>query len=119
MVASHFGRILQLLDAPAELEEASADRGIGDAFEVAGNELVGHAEARGDGAEMVLDEGAVVAGIGRIGELDVRAGRQRNEAPGLHADVEHAVDGAAGIEAGDRPVRVADEETIRRCRVVT
>ena len=56
-----------MLDPPTKRDEADADRGIGHAFEVAGHELVGNAEFGGDGADLVLDEGAIVVGVGRIG----------------------------------------------------
>ena len=105
----HNHRMLKLLDAVAELDQPGADRGIGDAFEIARNQLVGNAEAGGDGADVVLDEGTVIARIGRFKELNIGAWRQRDQAAWLHADLQHAARGRSVVQARDRSVGIADE----------
>ena len=104
----HHHVVLQLLDAAAELDQPGADRGIGDALQVARDQLVGQAQPGRDGAQVVLHEGRVGVVLGRVREADVGAGRQRDQAAGLHAHGQRA----AGVGAGKparRAVGIGDE----------
>ena len=100
--------VLQLLDAAAELDQPGADRGIGHALQVARDQFVGQAQPRRDGAQVVLHEGRVGVVLGRVRKADVGAGRQRDQAAGLHAHGQRA----AGVGAGEparRAVGIGDE----------
>ena len=104
----HHHVVLQLLDAAAKLDQPRADRGIGDALQVARDQLVGQAQPGRDGAQVVLHEGRVGVVLGGVREADVGAGRQRDQAAGLHAHGQRAA-GVGAREPARRAVGIGDE----------
>ncbi len=90
---------LQRLHPPAELEQAGADRGVVDLAEIAGEQLVGEADAGGDGVELDPHVLAVTAGVGGGRELHVLARRQVLD----HARLEALDPPALGVGRGLAP----------------
>ena len=102
--------VLEHLAAAAELEQAGADRGVVHPAQIAGQLLVGDAHGGGHRPELDAQELRVgAAHIRRVGELDVLAGFQDLQSPGLQAGECDALaigrtlaqEGVLGALAGD------------------
>jgi hypothetical protein len=84
--------VLELLDAPPELELALAQARVVRLAEVTGDVGVGHAHRGAAGEQRaVLERLVAPANVGGIGELDVLARQKQLHRAGLQADQRGAV----------------------------
>ena len=100
---------LQRLHPPAELQQSGADRGVVDLAEVAGQQLVGEADAGGDRVQLHPHVLGVAAAGGGRGELHVLAGRQVLDHAGLEGLDPAAVGVGRGLAERLLVVRAGDE----------
>ncbi|MCY1308393.1 hypothetical protein D9M70_583990 [compost metagenome] len=92
-----------MLDAPAELVQQHAQYAVADVGHVAGEQFVGQPHTGGDGLQLLPHEVDVgVAGVGRVGELDLLTLEQLLHRAGLHRRHRRAIPIRLHCLAGDR-----------------